>query len=660
MHFYRFVLERDLERVARLYRANGYYRAVVRAGRVRRMDNRKSDKPESIRVLVEIVVEDGRPTRVRRVELAWRDWSPATGDADAGAAATNAKSALRSGDIFTEEHYEKVRVAIQRELTNRGYAYARVEAQARVELSADQREDDVADVTYTIEIGPRCTFGQVTLEGLETIPEWQVRPALGFEEDDPYSTNKLEEAEVALADFNVFGSIEIRPQLSQSGPRLTKVPIRIVARPGALKSVRLGGGVEIGGNVATHGTAGWQHKNLFGALDRFNVEARPRLVFYPWKLATLFGSVPTLVPEVIGRLQYSLPFPYDPRTTVFVQGQGSAGLERNHDTPEAIKDDVDIPGEYIAEQRFGVERRFFLSRLLVGLAHNLSFSQPFSYNLDEPPAGKSALLLSYLQHYVEVDLRRDEKGRWDRVNPASGVLASVDVQLAGFFLGGDASDVKLRPEVRFFAPVAKRVVIAGRLSLGLLYTHDYGSVLDADIPTSVIAGDDALVAGANSDVQKLTKRGLFSGGPSSNRGYGFNEIAPHRVLDDKGGLLLDPDAIGGRTLWEASVELRFPIVGALGATVFIDASDVTRRLGEFRVDHPHVSSGFGIRYDTPVGPLRLDLGFRIPYLQVAGIDFAESCIKLQEPCETFVVDEGDASSFLGLPAALAIAIGNAY
>jgi hypothetical protein len=158
----------------------------------------------------------------------------------------------------------------------------------------------------------------------------------------------------------------------------------------------------------------------------------------------------------------------------------------------------------------------------------------------------------------------------------------------------------------------------------------------------------------------VTKRAFFSGGPMSNRGYGYNEIGPHRVLGDNGERLADPDAIGGRTLWEGSVELRFPIIGDLGGTIFVDASDVTRRLGELRINHPHISTGFGIRYDTPVGPLRLDWGFRIPYLQVLGEEKVESCIKLEVECPLLVIDEGDPGDFLGIPSALAIAIGHAY
>jgi outer membrane protein insertion porin family/translocation and assembly module TamA len=107
-------------------------------------------------------------------------------------------------------------------------------------------------------------------------------------------------------------------------------------------------------------------------------------------------------------------------------------------------------------------------------------------------------------------------------------------------------------------------------------------------------------------------------------------------------------ASGGLTLWEASVELRAPIYGDLGGVVFVDASDVSVKKLDVRLYVPHLSAGFGIRYATPVGPLRVDLGFRIPGAQHIGAP--------TDPA----LDGPPPKKFLGLPAALAIALGEAY
>lgn len=95
------------------------------------------------------------------------------------------------------------------------------------------------------------------------------------------------------------------------------------------------------------------------------------------------------------------------------------------------------------------------------------------------------------------------------------------------------------------------------------------------------------------------------GGATSNRGF-----LPGRLGDG---------IAGGQRRWEASAELRVPLSTDFGVAVFLDAGDVSQS-PVFRFDHPQTSTGFGFRYNTLVGPLRLDFGWRIPGLQVFGQD----------------------------------------
>jgi outer membrane protein insertion porin family/translocation and assembly module TamA len=105
--------------------------------------------------------------------------------------------------------------------------------------------------------------------------------------------------------------------------------------------------------------------------------------------------------------------------------------------------------------------------------------------------------------------------------------------------------------------------------------------------------------------------------------------------------------LGGLTLWEASLEVRFPILGPLLGSTFVDASDVTRSVGEIRFDVPHISPGLGLRYRTPVGPVRLDVGYRVPGLQQIGQTDLER-------------NEGDPNKVFGAPIAIHIALGEAF
>jgi len=88
--------------------------------------------------------------------------------------------------------------------------------------------------------------------------------------------------------------------------------------------------------------------------------------------------------------------------------------------------------------------------------------------------------------------------------------------------------------------------------------------------------------------------------------------------------------------------------------VFCDASDVSAFVTNLRFDHPHVSCGSGVRYATPVGPIRLDIGYRIPPLQVLG-----------QPDESHAYHADPSNGLPGrlvtsIPMALAFGIGESF
>jgi outer membrane protein assembly factor BamA len=113
------------------------------------------------------------------------------------------------------------------------------------------------------------------------------------------------------------------------------------------------------------------------------------------------------------------------------------------------------------------------------------------------------------------------------------------------------------------------------------------------------------------DVGPLRQR-LRGGGSISVRGYDPNELGDVVRVEDR----LDS---GGLRLWEASVELRVPLTASFGAVLFTDVGDVTRE-EYFRFSQLQTTFGFGLRYETLVGPIRLDFGLAPAALQSIGPD----------------------------------------
>lgn len=165
------------------------------------------------------------------------------------------------------------------------------------------------------------------------------------------------------------------------------------------------------------------------------------------------------------------------------------------------------------------------------------------------------------------------------------------------------------------------------------------------------------------DYQLTFFRGFFSGGPNQNRGYPIRGVGRYDIV-----LFLTPQIeagkvnaecatgtgasqdrcrspTGGFTLWEGSVEIRYAIYGPLWVATFCDASDVSPQANDFRFAHLHLSCGAGGRFDTPAGPIRLDVGYRLPGLQVLG---------------GLTPDERQPDTLLGIPIAVHIGIGEAY
>ncbi len=326
-----------------------------------------------------------------------------------------------------------------------------------------------------------------------------------------------------------------------------------------------------------------------------------------------------------------------------------------------------ILGYHEVNTSVGVERSLLGQHLTLGSSYNAEIYYPFSYQGD---AAKS--LEPVYVWFPKIDLTLDYRD--DPVVTTRGVYASTVLETAGYVFRGSVSNVRVRPEIRAYTQGAagKRSVFAARLAFGFLFPRQapgrghYGETLLPGTPEYELAatnpGDPAVIR----DQQKLLLRAFYSGGPSSNRGYPLRGVGPQGPigflvpsnlssvncsLDGRTVADLPPGCrrpLGGLTLWELSLELRFPIGGSLFGALFVNASNVTRETAHIRFNVPHMSPGVGLRYMTPVGPFRLDFGFRPPYLQAIG--------KRDLPPE-----EGATSgTILGAPLALDIAIGEAF
>ncbi len=672
--FDRAALQRDLTRTEHFYRARGYYDVKVRAGRV------IPTKDKHVRV--EIVVEEGAPIRSRDLKILGVQALPP----DLVTAVTGAiRKNLPVGEPFDEDKFKAAETDARRALTDHGYAYATVARDVFLDVV-----ERVADATFTVVPGDLAFFGKVTIVGLDPdgaegprpqeIPEPPLRRAINIKEGEHYSTAAIARATQALLELDVFSAVQIVPYLPDPPPADHVVTLTVRVEPSRLRQWRLGGGIEFDElKTDIHGLIGWENHNFLGGLRDFTAEFKPGVVLYPTRINNLVGPSHWL-PEERLRLQLRQPGLFEARTQGFVRPELNVFPLLVQTTPDP---NAPVVGYVEAKGAVGVDRTFW--RLFASLSYNVQIEDPFSYVGDVYPYLKdNVLVLSYPDLKLTLDLRDD------KVKPHKGIYLSNDLQVAG--LGGTAHDVKIQPEVRTYVPLGRRVTFATRATLGWLVATSYGKYVENNpADPSVIANVTRSIV---SDIETMYFRGFFSGGPSSNRGYPVRGIAPYGYvpfLNPQTGSTLvghgcDPTSlandqaalsgtmgpiaaataksalqaclspIGGFTLWELSNEFRFAISGPFSTAAFCDMSDVGPEPGawKFRFTYLHLSCGVGARYDTPVGPIRLDIAYRVPWLQVIGY-----------ATETAVANSTVAPSsfpprFADLPIGIAFGIGEAY
>jgi len=237
--------------------------------------------------------------------------------------------------------------------------------------------------------------------------------------------------------------------------------------------------------------------------------------------------------------------------------------------------------------------------------------------------------------------------------------------------------LSIQPEVRGYLPIAKRVTFAARASVGILFAQNYGGFEQGCLTRAPPAYCSGVPKGVQDrEIEIVYFRGFFSGGPNSNRGFPLRGIAPHgnvpflnpATASQQVALRCDPtnpkeagcsSPIGGFTQWEASAEVRFALSGPFGVALFCDAADVSAQQLAFRLDHPHLACGIGGRYDTPVGPIRFDIGYRIQPLQVLG--FAnEAEASASDPTEGTQPTMFGRHPSTGIPLAISFGIGESF
>jgi translocation and assembly module TamA len=560
------VLEVDRRRIERFYRARGFYDArVVEV----RYDPPQAADPaapaggcdpnyEACTVRIEIVVEEGQPLRVGRVEVSGLEALPAR-----VRRRVLDDALLQPGARFDELDYDRGKQRLLEHLAEESYAEAQVEGQVRLD-----HQSKLAHASYRVKLGPAYRFSEVSVTGQGSLPKSPNAAAAAIERGRPYRQSALAEVQREVYALGAFSSVEVDRELD---PAAREARLRITVKPLEPNSFRVGVGVTSGAVQRTQGEsvesvpqwdthllARYERRHLLGSLGKLRLEDQPRLIFG--------APFPQLRDQQLGnvlRARLTQPGVIEARTLLTVDGLFDYG-------PDAFEGFL----RWDIALSLGLERSFLRRSLWTRLAveHDRYLVGADQLTNDNEPAPDS-YVYSFLEQDLRLDLRDDEV--WPRQGAWFGLRATESVRMPL----SDWTSFELAPDARGFLPLPFQMTLALRFALAALIVTDARPDLD---PESRARGPNAYR--------------LRGGGAQSNRGFVAGQLG---AGED-----------GGVRRWESSLELRLRLGNQLGLALFYDMGDVNAEPA-FRFYETNPSLGFGARYLTPIGTIRGDFGFRL-------------------------------------------------
>ncbi len=589
------VFERDLDRIERWYQARGYYDAAVVSTEFEPPAAATSDRVtvgadgeapcervgegEGCELDIGIEVDEGLPVLVRSISVVgYEEWSP-----DRRMPIDSAVS-LEIGQNFDEALYERSKREMVRQLREAGYACG--SAAGHVEIDRDAHQ---AFVQFSVNAGPACSIGNIVVTGNEELPAKTILAVANLKRGDVYSLSQLADAQRAVYALGALASVNIinTPRVDDQEQCTGIIDINIEVEPGRQIRWGIGAGVQ-SGTISTltleqdtrisdvHLLGRFEHRNFVNGFRRLTVEERPKIVafdpFFRFGQGFEFGN------EI--RVGYQRPAFIEARTTAAVRFRHDWGpdpyeLFRRHD--------LQVSGQ--------LSRPFLDGRLL--LTGGLNYDTYIV--VDEDPRFPTSYQVVFFDQRLIVDLRDDSR------NPRKGFFFQMGSQQSPAKLKRSWQYVRVTPEVRAYIPLPFASTLGFKFGIGAMF------LFSRDTERLDLVG------------QSLGPQSyrLRSGGPSSHRGFFGGFLGDPGSIDSLTREGNDARNDGGLRRWEASVEWRVPVTQNFAVATFMDFGDVNRG-PRYRFNYIRAAAGFGFRYNTPVGPVRLDFGFLIPPLQIVG------------------------------------------
>jgi outer membrane protein insertion porin family len=570
---------RGVAAIREAYRQQGYAAATITVTPEALPPARANGDP---RVVERLVVDEGVQTRVAEVTVV-------------GAMHLSPADVLGAMRLKKDGPYVPTLVPVDREAVRlkfdeRGYNAAVVDV--RPTLS-----DDRSRATIRVEIlseGPQTLLDHVIIAGNRRVSDETIRRAVALTTGQPLSTEARQALQQRLSALGFFRRVAITEAPHASGE--TGTDLIITVEESATTTVAYGGGLEAGLRARSKA----EPDGTIGKVDKF--EVAPRASFEVGRSningknrsVNLFSGVslrpkddandPSQDGKCCGFSEYRVnALLREPRVFGWnVDGLLSLSVEQAiRNSFNFLKSDGSVQMLRRLSPRTTVIGRYSLERVRL-------------YNVSILPADQllvdrlfPQIRLSVLSSTIIRDTRNDP------VSPSTGALLSADTELAMRAIGSQVGFAKLFAQGFVYQRLdaLPRVVLAGGARIGL------------------VRGFAQIIDGQSVELVPASQR-FFSGGSTSVRGFQQDRLGAPDILDNNGL------SNGGNGMMVFNAEVRTALTKDLGIATFLDSGNVFSRVGTMHFSELRSALGAGLRYRSPIGPMRFDVGWKVGALRV--------------------------------------------
>jgi outer membrane protein assembly complex protein YaeT len=484
------------------------------------------------------------------------------------------------------------------EYLNLGFASVAVDVQPKATSDGSRME-----LTFAITEGAQTIVDHILIVGNRKTDPSVILGELQLREGAPLGFDARFESQRRLAQLGLFRRIRIE-ELTHGGTNRHDVVVTVEEAPAT--AIAYGGGVDFTQRLRATGPNGEAEEHLefgprgFFDIGRRNLGGRNRSV----NLFTRLSLRPKDVPDD----------PEEDGTGLEISEYRVVATFRQ---PRAYRaNDLNITGaiEQGVRSSFNFTRRGVNAELVRRLTPAIRVSGRYSFGTtrtyDERLSEEDQAQIDRAFPQVRLSgfssaMVRDTRD--DVLDPERGTFLSVEGSIAARALGGQVGFMKTYMQAFWFhrIPRTRGFVFATRAAVGLADGFER-ETQPLDEEGNPIPGPPIVVE----DLPASER--FFAGGDTTIRGYALDSVGAPDTISPTGF------PTGGNSVLILNGELRLPVWRDIGAALFMDGGNVFRRVTQFEAAELRGSVGFGLRYASPIGPLRVDLGFKLDRRTIAG------------------------------------------